>query len=102
MDWLKNIFVFIKSPIGSLAVRMIIPLAKMGISWTPTKTDDYYLAKIAYEIIESQCYAKQIIGIPLTEQEQLSLQIAKDNLESAHKRMVDYNLSKNKKNEDAK
>lgn len=46
MELLTKIFTIIKSPIGSLALRMIIPLIRMGIKWTPTKKDDEVILKI--------------------------------------------------------
>lgn len=46
MEFLKSILTIIKSPLGSLALRMIIPLIRMGIKWTPTKKDDEVIMKI--------------------------------------------------------
>lgn len=98
MNFIKNIIAIIKSPIGSLAVRMIIPLTKLGISWTPTKTDDYYLAKIAYEILEGQAMAKELLGIKLSVNEQTCLYNAKVNLDNAEKNMIEYKKLKKRNN----
>jgi len=46
MELLTKIFTIIKSPLGSLALRMIVPLIRMGIKWTPTKKDDEVILKI--------------------------------------------------------
>ena len=46
MEFLKSILTIIKSPLGSLALRMIVPLIRAGIKWTPTKKDDEVILKI--------------------------------------------------------
>ncbi|MEN6553975.1 MAG: hypothetical protein ABFC34_13935 [Methanobacterium sp.] len=97
MDFIKKIIDIVKSPIGSIAIRLVIPLTKIGISWTPTKTDDYYLAKIAYEIIEGQMLAKELMGIELSVKEQTSLINAKLAMDNAKIIMENYKKSKKKR-----
>ena len=97
MDFIKKIIDIVKSPIGSIAIRLVIPLTKIGISWTPTKTDDYYLAKIAYEIIEGQMLAKELMGIKLSVKEQTSLINAKLAMDNAKIIMENYKKSKKKR-----
>ena len=88
---------FIKSPIGSVCAGAVVTLTKFAISWTPTKTDDYYMSKTAYEIIKSQLLPKELCGIPLTVAEQNALLVAKTNMENAYKAMIEYKESKKKK-----
>lgn len=97
MDFIKKAMELIKSPLGSIALRMVIPLIKMGINWTPTKTDDYYALKIAFEVLEGQKFAKELAGITLTVAEQRAYVNAKINLDIAYKAMIDYKKSKKKK-----
>ena len=46
MEFLTTIITIIKSPLGSIALRLIIPLIRAGIKWTPTKKDDEVILKI--------------------------------------------------------
>jgi hypothetical protein len=97
MDFIKQAIAFIKSPLGSLACQFIVPLAKMGINWTPNKVDDYALAKTVYEITEAKCYGKEILCITLTREEQNMRLLAKQNLDIAYREMIEYKKSKKKK-----
>lgn len=96
MDFIKKTLELIKSPIGSIVLKFIPFFIKMGIKWTPTKTDDYYALKIAFEIIETQKYAKELAGIPLTTEEQRVYVNTKINLDIAYKAMMDYKEAKKK------
>lgn len=97
MDIIKKIIDVVKSPLGSIAVRMIVPLTKIGIEWTPTKKDDYYLAKVSLQVIEARIYAKQLAGIQISKEEQKALLYAQEAVKLAYKEMIAYENSKKKK-----
>jgi len=97
MDFINKIINIVKSPIGSIAIRLVIPLTKIGISWTPTKKDDYYLCKIAFEIIEGQVMGYDILGLPAPFTLLKALVMARQNLELAEKLLKEQKQSKMKK-----